>query len=203
MCTSLKVFLYHSIFWDRVASGGRRALGIHLLLPGQHWGYSALCRCADLVCILETLRSSFHACAESTFPPSHLPSPTTFLLLYLSSNATKQMATSLTLRKVSLLSHSFIDSSPKWVSAGSIEEIEDICVYWSLWEESTVNCSGCWHDVNLPVGCQLTLPRFQGLLFSPRHKSLLLSNSRRVSSLLHVLDPFPPYLTLKDFEALR
>lgn len=49
----------------------------------------------------------------------------------------------------------------------------------------------------------MTLPRFQGLLFSPGPKALLLSNSRRVSSLLLVLDPSPPYLILKDFEALR
>lgn len=131
--------------------------------------------------------------------PAQPPSSCFTLLLMLP----KQMATNLTLRKVSLLINSFTDSSPKWVSAGSIKEIVDICVYWSLWEESTVNCSGCWHDVNLPVGGQLTLPRFQGLLFSPRQKSLLLNNSRRVSSLLHVLDPSPSHLTLKDFEALR
>lgn len=75
------------------------------------------------------------------------------------------MATNPTLRKVSLLSHSFIDLSPKWVSAGSIAEIVAVCVYWSLWEESAVNCPGCWHEVDLPVGCQLTLSRFQALLF--------------------------------------
>lgn len=135
---------------------------------------------------------------EPSPQPNYLSSCFTFFLML-----PQQMATNLTLRKVFLLSHSFIDLSPKWVSVGLMEEIVDVCVYWSLWEELVVNCSGCWHEVDLPVGCQLTLPRFQRLLFSPGPKSLLLSTSRRVSSLRHVLDPSPPYLILKDFKALR
>lgn len=118
----------------------------------------------------------------------------------------KQMATNLTLRKVFfLLSHSSIDLSLKWVSAGSIKEIVDVCTYWSLWEESAVNCSGRWHEVHLPVGCQWHCLVFRGFYSAlyPSPSFLATSEEFQVSSMFWILPlPILFWRTLKHLDNL-
>lgn len=108
----------------------------------------------------------------------------------------KQMATNLTLRKVSLLSHNSIDLTLKWISAVSIEEIVDICTSWSLWEESAVNCSGhCqWHCLD-----------FRGFysVLDPRPSFLATAEEFQVSSVFWILPlPFLFWRTLKHLDNL-